>query len=173
MDRDFLRQLGEHTTSDAVVFSIGHNTSFESRPEGRFVRYVTPAGEVVEHRLASIAELAEGDSPFDSTDEEWQDKYLSLLMAIESAINRVRTTWPDLRDKVVMTVLDRLTFKPDITLGDELSTAIQDQIKLILSTSTYSMKEVLGCLKKVQSSVRRHHSVAGPTGYLDFIKDRI
>ncbi len=54
-----------------------------------------------------------------------------------------------------------------------MSIAIQDQIKLILSTDTYSIKEVLGCLKKVQRSVKRHHSVAGATGYLDFIKDRI
>ena len=173
MDEDFLHKLGGRSANDTVVFSIGRNTFFENRPEGRFVRYVNAAGRAIEHRLGSINDLVEGDRFFDSTDEEWQDRYLPLLTAIESAINRTRESRPDLRDRVVMTVLDRLITKPDIRLEHELSNAIQDQMRLILSTNSYSMKEVLGCLRKVQKSVKRHHSVGGPTGYLDFIRGRI
>ncbi len=99
--------------------------------------------------------------------------FFHLVSAIESAIARVYKRNPGLKDKTVITVLERLIGKPAVHLGDELSTTIQTNMRLILSAEPYSRKEVIGCLKKVQRSVKLHHSVDGPTGYLDFIKDQI
>lgn len=126
-----------------------------------------------ELELGTIEELCEGSAPFESTDEEWTDMYLPLLMAVESGINRAHASDPDLKDKIIITILKRLIMKPDINLNHPVTIAIQDNLKLTLATNTYSKKEVIGSLKKVLRSVTRHHSVNGSKGYLNFIKDQV
>jgi len=79
----------------------------------------------------------------------------------------------DLKDKILITILKRLIMKPDINLNHPAAIAIQDNLKLTLATNAYSKKEVIGSLKKVLRSVTRHHSVNGPKGYLNFIKDQV
>jgi hypothetical protein len=172
LNREFVSKLEKICDSGKTVFSIGHNTFFTHDGDTTVVRHVTDKG-TAELALGTIEELCEGSAPFESTDEDWIDMYLPLLMAIESGINRAHETHPDLRDKNLVTILERLIMKPDINLNNQVAAAIQDHIKLTLATNTYSKKEVIGALKKVLRSVRNHHAVDGPKGYLDFIKDRV
>ena len=173
MDQTFVAKIKAVTPENQAVFSIGNNTTFSQDGDDLLVRYTADSGAVVEHKLLGIDELLEGDAVFVSTDEDWQDRYLPLLMGIEAAIDRVYSRNPGLKDKTVIVVLDRLITKPSILIRDELIQAVQSNIRLILSTERYSRNELLGCLRKVQRSVKRHHSVDGPVGYLEFIKGKI
>jgi hypothetical protein len=48
-----------------------------------------------------------------------------------------------------------------------------DHLKITLATNSYSKKEVIGALRKMLRSVKRHHAVDGAKGYLKFIKDKV
>jgi len=172
LNREFVSKLEKISDSDKTVFSVGHNTFFTHDGNTTVVRYVTDKG-IAEYTLGSIEELCEGSAPFESTDDDWMDIYLPLLMAVESGINRAHKDNPDLRDKDLITILERLIMKPDINLINQVAVAIQDHIKLTLATNTYSKKEVIGSLRKVLRSVRNHHAIDGPKGYLNFIKDKV
>lgn len=173
MERDFADRIAKLNGNKTVVFSLDHNTTFYSLNDQLAVRYTSDSGEIIEHPLLNIEALVEGDAAFVSSDDDWQDKYLPLLTAIESAISHCYENQPGLKDKTVMAVIERLIMKADIKLNDELANTVQASMRLVLTTTSYSMKEVVGCLKKVLRSVKRHHSVDGPTGYLEFIKDKI
>jgi hypothetical protein len=172
LNKEFVSKIESISDSDKTVFSVGHNTFFTYDDNKTVIRYVTDKG-VAELSLGTIEELCEGNAPFESTDEDWMDIYLPLLMAIESAINRSHKDDPNLRDKDLFPVLERLIMKPDINLNSKVVIAIQENIKLILATNMYSLKEVKGSLKKVLRSVRNHHAVDGPKGYLDFIRGKV
>jgi hypothetical protein len=172
LNKEFVSKIEEISDSDEVVFSVGHNTFFTHEDDRTVVRYRTDGG-TVETQLGAIEEMCEGNRPFQSTDAEWIDVYLPLLMAIESAINRCHREDPDLKDKDLVPILKRLIVKPDINLEHAVAVAIQDHIKLTLCTNTYSKKEVIGGLKKVLRSVRNHHAVDGPKGYLNFIEGKV
>ena len=172
MDREFISKIEQISDSDKAVFSVGHNTFFTHDEDKTVVRYVTDKGKV-ESPLGTIEELCEGNASFESTDDDWIDKYLPLLMAIESAINRSHKENPDLRDKDIIRVLDRLIMKPDINLNSGVAAAIQDHVALTLATNRYSRKEVIGALKKVLRSARNHHTAGGPKGYLSFIRGKV
>jgi hypothetical protein len=173
MDRDFVAKLERVVGKQKTVFSIGNNTFFRQEGDRLLITYTTDSGETIEHTLSQIEQLLEGNAIFISSDDDWQDRYLPLLMAIETAIDSIYQRNPSLKDKVVITSLDRLIMKPSINIEDELIRAVQNNLRLALSTEVYSKGELLGCLRKVQRSAKRHHSVDGPTGYLDFIKDKV
>jgi hypothetical protein len=170
MDQELPAKLGVGPRGAGTVFSVGHNTRFEHRLGETVLLYTPKSGVTIEHVLRGMHEEWEGDTPFSSSDEDWVDRYLPLLTAIESGINSVYDADPDLSDKTVIAVLERLVTKPDVSLGQELSTSIQDRVRLLLSVERYSRREVIGCLKKVQKSARLHHAERGPRGYLDFIR---
>lgn len=172
MNKEFVSRISDLADSDKTVFSIGRNTFFTHDGGTTGVRYVTEKG-TAELALGTIEQLCEGSAPFESADEEWVDIYLPLLMAIESGINRAHEDDPNLKDKDLVTILERLVMKPDIHLESRVAVAIQDHVKLTLATSTYSKKEVIGALKKVLRSVKRHHAVEGPKGYLNFIRGKV
>ena len=153
-----------------IVFELGKNTHLSRRERETIARYVGESGEVVEHTLLPIAELVEGDAPFDASDDDALDRHLPLLMTIESAILSVRRAEPDLKDRTVIAVLERLISSPDIELAHPVSREIQNRLRLVLSTSRYSRRQVTGSLKKVLRSARLHHGSDGPQGYLDFIR---
>jgi hypothetical protein len=170
VDRTFKDLVSSVNSEDTVVFSIGRNTTFRRDTDALIVRYESQSGQVVEHRMKNIEELVEGDAESDSSDDNWTDKYLPLLQAIETAIDGRYIKDPGLHDKTVLAVVDRLVQRPDIRMDSPLVDDIQANLRLILSTMKFSRKEVVGSLRKVQKSIRRHHSVAGTTGYLDFIR---
>ena len=172
MNREFVAKLKETSNSGDHVFSIGHNTFFTHDGNRTTVRHVTENG-TVEFELDTIEELCEGTAPFESTDENWTDMYLPLVMAVESGISRAHASDPELKDKTVITILKRLIMRPDINLNHPVSIAVQENLKLTLATNAFSRKEVIGSLKKVLRSVTRRHTVDGPKGYLDFIKDKV
>jgi Mg2+ and Co2+ transporter CorA len=173
MDKDFVVKIREIHGKGDIIFSVDQNTFFVHSETASIVQYVNEKNEKIELQLGTIDELYEGDASFQSSDDDWTDKYLPLLMAIESAINRIQRTRSDMKDKNVMAVLERLLLNPNMKLHGDLSVAIQNHIKLTLATISYSRKEVVGCLKKVLQSVKNHHRIRGPKGYLNFIKDKV
>jgi hypothetical protein len=48
-----------------------------------------------------------------------------------------------------------------------------DNLKLTLNLYNFSRREVLGTLKRVLKSAKRHHKLDGSRGCLDFVKDYI
>jgi hypothetical protein len=172
LNREFVAKLKEISDSGDHVFSIGHNTFFTHDGNRTTVRHVTENG-TVELELGTIEELCEGNVPFESTDDDWTDMYLPLVMAVESGINRAHASDPELKDKMVITILQRLIMRPDINLNHPVAIAVQDNLELTLATNAFSKKEVIGSLKKVLPSVTRHHAVDGSKGYLNFIKDKV
>jgi hypothetical protein len=52
---------------------------------------------------------------------------------------------------------------------DELATAVQLKLRLVLSLNDYSRQDVRQALRKVKQSANRHNRDGGRRGYLDFI----
>jgi len=174
MDRAFINAIKQIAGADEVVFSIGHNTFFTHQGEATRVRYCHSELAVVGWELKSLASLHEGTRPFlDSDWDDLNDEYLPVLIAIESGILREYQQHPELKDKQVANVLTRLVSKPEIPLASNLARSIKDNLRLCLSTNDYSRKQVIGALRKVLKSVKRHHCAGGPRGYLNFIKERL
>ena len=144
MDKAFNDLISAITGGTTVVFSIGHNTTFQRDGDNLIVRYQSESGQVVEHCMKTIDELVEGSKEFGSSEDDWMDEYLPLLTAIETAIDGRYMKDPDLKDKMVLAVVDRLVQKPDIRMDSPLVDDIQANLRLILSTMKFSRKEVVG-----------------------------
>jgi hypothetical protein len=110
-----------------TVFSVGHNTFFTHDGGTTVVRYLTDRG-TAELALGTNEQLCEGNAPFESADDQWVDTYLPLLMAIESGINRAHEDDPKLKDKDLVTILERLAMKADIHLESRVAVAIQENL---------------------------------------------
>lgn len=170
MDKPFHEKVMRIAGDKDVVFSIGTNAHFSHEDEVTRIRYCPAGSEVVEWKLKPLASLYEGNRPFLASDsEDWDDEYLPVLHAVESGIQREYQNRPELKDKQVIHVLARLVENPEMRLPGSLVRTIQDYLRLCLSMNNYSRKEVIGALRKVLKSVKRHHGIDGPRGYLDFI----
>ena len=101
------------------------------------------------------------------------DKYLDLLHAIESAIKNVYLADPELTDSSVMLSLDKLSMKPEAVSPDAVIRAINQQLRLTLSTGDFSRDEVKAAVRKILASVKRHKATAGIQGYLNFIVEYV
>ena len=167
MDHGFIKAVEHVAGNEDVVFNVGENTFFTNQDEGTRVRYVHSESEVVDWELKPLASLYEGNEPFLASDsDDWNDEYLRLFIAIETAIRREYRERSELKDKQVIAVLSRLVSNPEIRLTGTLVRLIQNNLRLCLSANPYSKKEVIGALRKVLKSVKRHHHVDGPRGYL-------
>ena len=174
MDHEFVEAINQVAGDNDVVFNVGGNTEFIHQDEVTRIRYRHSDSAVVGWELKPLESLYEGNEPFLASDsDEWNDEYLPLLVAIESAIRGEYDERSELKDKQVIAVLSRLVIKPEIHLAGNLVQSIQDHLRLCLSTNRYSRKEVIGALRKVLKSVKRHHHVDGPRGYLEFIREML
>ena len=54
--------------------------------------------------------------------------------------------------------------------GDPLIEKLQFALRLLLSIQNYSRNDVRSAIRKVAKSVDRHTRLAGPRGYLQFIR---
>lgn len=174
MDKAFVDAIKQIAGDAEVVFNVGHNTFFVHQDEVTRVRYFHSESAVVGWELKPLASLYEGNRPFlDSDWDDLDDEYLPILIAIESGILREYREHPELKDKQVINVLTRLVSNPEMRLASKLARSIQDHLSLCLSTNDYSKKQVIGSLRKVLKSVKRHHSVDGAKGYLNFIQEKL
>lgn len=172
MDEAFVNAIKQAAGNDEVVFSIGHNTFFIHQDEVTRVRYHHSESAVVEWELKPLSSLYEGTEPFlDCNWDDLDDEYLPILIAIESGILREYHEHSELKDKQVINVLTRLASNPEMGLTSKLARSIQDHLSLCLSTNNYSRKQVIGSLRKVLKSAKRHHSIDGSRGYLNFIQE--
>jgi hypothetical protein len=174
MDKDFVTTMENTAGHNDFFLLFDYNTVFVHDAGITIVkrRGSEEGDEAFEYRLKPMSELFEGDRPFDASNgDDWSDVYLSLLVAIETAIMKTYGRRPEMKDKQVINVMTRLVAKPEMHLGSELALAIQDHLLVCLSGSVFSRKEVIGALRKVLKSAKRHHSIDGTRGYLEFIKD--
>jgi hypothetical protein len=173
MDSEFVDAIKQIAGDESIVFNIGVNTEFIHQDDVTRIRYRHSDSAVVGWELKPLESLYEGDYPFSASgSNKWDDEYMPLLHAIESAIRGEYLERSDPKDKQVIAVLSRLVSKPEMRLAGSLVRSIQDQLRLCLSANRYSRKEAIGALRKVLKSVKRHHQVDGPLGYLEFIRWR-
>jgi hypothetical protein len=52
---------------------VGNDTFFTQLKDKLVVTYHANDGQIIQHSLKTIAELAEGDAPFESSDSDWYD----------------------------------------------------------------------------------------------------
>ena len=170
MDEAFRKLIGKQDT----VFRLGTNTFFRHEGNQTIFEYVPEEDRKIEYTFKDLEQLYSGDQEFDYQSTDWNDdRYLPLLMNIESAITAVYRADPTLKDKQVIAVLERLTTKPKMSLPNPSAVSIQDNLKLTLSLYNFSRREVIGALKRVLKSAKRHHKLDGSRGYLDFVKGYI
>lgn len=147
---------------------------FGERAGKTVVRAESPDGRGFEHELQELealwARMEQGEPVTPAGQEE---AYAPLLMAIESAISGYYHEHPDLKDRHVIEVLQGLVRKPGLVYQGGLRRRIQQHLQLNLSTDEYTRREVTACLRYVLRSAKRHHAVAGPRGYLEFIVDYV
>ena len=170
MDEVFRKLIGKEDT----VFRLGTDTFFRHEGTQTIFEYAPEEDRRIEYTFKALEQLYSGDQEFDYQSTDWNDdRYLPLLINIESAITAVYRTEPVLKDKQVIAVLERLTTKPEMKLANLLAVSIQDNLTLTLSLYDFSRREVIGALKRVLKSAKRHHKLDGSRGYLDFVKNYI
>jgi hypothetical protein len=151
------------------VFRLEIDTFFIEKEDGLYIKYTPRKRNVLEYKLKELPELYTGDALFNAENDETLDQYLPLLQSIELAIKTYYKDHPDLKDKNVIAILERLIQKPEIKPYTELMALIQNNLRLCLSCNAYSKKETIGGLKRILKSVKLHHQLDGSQGYLDFI----
>jgi hypothetical protein len=133
----------------------------------------TPQGtrELTLRPLAELYGAGTGRPTIDPEDEP----FIPLFLAIEQTIVREDQKGPArLTDGGVALTLDRLAMNPEGDPGiDPLARHLQLELRLQLSLNDYSRQEVRGALRKIGKSVVRHTRLAGPRGYLSFIREYV
>lgn len=173
MDRkinDFFKEYIPHDKD--FIFKIGVNTFFKEKEDGVYLIYKPGNDEVIEYKLKELEELYEGEKLFNLVTDADIDYYWPLLESIESAIDETYQDNQELKDKNIKVILERLQQKPEININSKIIKLIQNNLKVCLSFNIYSKKEVKGAFKRILKSLKYHHQIDGPTGYLDFLKHR-
>lgn len=175
MDKIFIELIKKKSSMNKeFIFHSGTDTSFAEKDDGLYLRYITPKKkEVWEYKLKELSELYEGDGVFSFESDEETEHYIPLMEAIESAIDLYYIGHPDLKDKNVISTLEQLILKTDVKPYSELLKAIQNNLRLCLSTNIYSKQEVKGGLKRILKSVKFHHQMDGAQGYVNFVGYRL
>ena len=128
------------------------------------------AGGSVRYTLKPLSELWGKDRGVTSINPA-DDRYMPLLLCIETEIMNHDDAAEDLTDGPVGLALDRMSLNPACDPGnDALCRRIQLGLRLNLSLNDYSKQEVKLAIRKIAKSVERHTTVAGIRGYLDFIR---
>lgn len=174
MDKEFkekLNAISEWTTLDDKSEESALSIWFHEHEDG-LVRMRSEKGELV-YKLKPLPELFSVGKSGMPTISWKDDKYLDLLHAIESAIKNVYLADPELTDSSVMLSLDKLSMNPEAVSADAVIRAINQQLRLTLSTGNFSRDEVKAAVRKILASVKRHKATAGIQGYLDFIMEYV
>lgn len=130
----------------------------------------------------------------------FEEQYFDVLHAIESAIVRIYTAHPEMKDRHATSALKGLmrTYKaalaqhpaPRIKLNaleQMLYSEIEAAMKIFMSgftpaessseVKTYTIDEIIACLKRIQSSITTWTKTQGYganiNGYLEFVKDYV
>jgi hypothetical protein len=170
MDEAFEKKIVEFFKNDPII--VGKNVIFKEEDEVLSVELRGENGNSYTHVLKKIKELYEGDGFFVSSPSKWEEKYLPLVLCIESEINSYYDEHEDLKDKTVISLLERLLLSPDMKPSGELDHLIKKNLRLCLSMNGYSKKEFDGTINKILKSVKIHHKSDGARGYLDFISGK-
>ena len=165
-----LIEMIENVGIEEKQFNIGKDTFYREEDGSLILIYHHENGNF-EYRIKEIDELYEGDRDFDYQDDSWHDQYLPLLLAIETTILDYYGKNPAIKDKTIITILDKLARNPGITFPNQLLENIQRDLRLSLSINSYSKSEVVGSFKRVLKSAKNHHRTDGPRGYLEFIHE--
>jgi len=124
--------------------------------------------EKIEHRLKPMQELFDGEGHRLRIDGR-EDRYRSLLMAIETPIVNVYRARPVLKDKDVISALGEVIRFLDAEPIGSLGKEVHRWLRVCLSLNAHTRQETLAALECVLKSVKLHKSIDGPQGYLDFI----
>ena len=133
------------------------------------IEIVSP-GEPAAYTLKPLAGLY-GRGVNAETIDPQSDDYLPLLLAIEESIIHYFGAHADLTDSQVLSMLERLAMKPEMSVEKNPPAAeVQMSLRLLLSAHDYSRWDVQRALRKIIKSVQRHARDAGPRSYLRFIR---
>ena len=142
MDSHLIKLLDEQGI-EGKYFEIGKDT-FYREEDGKLLLVYRSENKKLEYRLKDIAELYDGDREFDYQDDSWHDRYLPILLSIETKILGFYKEHPDLKDRMVITILEALVKNPESKFPHKLLNNIQNDLRLNLSVNTYSKAEVIG-----------------------------
>jgi len=124
--------------------------------------------------LKPLKELFCSEDEVTAVDTEDED-HLEMLEAIEEAILIFYEHHPEITDTDVLMTLDRLSKflgRDNFYAKDSLAAAIETKLRMTLSFTEYSFRDVRKFLNCILRSVERRKKVNGPRGYLDFIKEQ-
>lgn len=169
MDLNLLKKISDNNI-DIKNFVIGENTFFKKIDGESFVEIISKNNSKIIHKLDLIKNLYSGDNSFDYESKDWDDKYMPILLCVETAICGYYIHNPDLNDKTVINILERLILNPDIKIPNDLINSLQNNLKFCLCLNNYSRHEIKGSLKRIPKSAKRHHKIDGRTGYSDFLE---
>ncbi len=162
MDKEFVEKLDAVSVwtkkKDKSDLSE-HTISFHEGEDGLVM--VSASKGSFEFRLRPLQELfssTKADTGSMKTDDP---AALQLLHAIEGEIKRRYMKNPELTDSSVLLALDTLAMKPEAVSRDVLAKAIQNSLRLLLSTDDYSRDEVKWAIRKILASVKRHKAAGG------------
>lgn len=174
MDKEFVEKLDairEGSKEDDTHEQSDFSLSYSDKEDG-LVLVETSQGSF-EHRVKPLQELYAPGHTRNAGINTDDPRDLQLLFTIEGAIKREYEKDHSLVDSSVMLALDKMAVKPESLSNDAIIKAIQNNLRLLLSTHDYSRDEVKQAVRKILRSVKRHKDSGGIRGYLDFILEHV
>jgi hypothetical protein len=174
MDKKFndkLDSISAWTKEDAAHDISDFSLSYSEQEDGLVLLSASKGS--FEYRMLPLQELFTPGRSGSAVIKWDEPRYLNLLHAIESSIKRLYIEDAELTDVSVLLALDKLAIKPETWANDAVIRRINRDLRMMLSMSDYSRDEVKSAVRKILVSVKRHNSLAGARGYLDFIMEHV
>ena len=159
MDQELVKIAGGNRLRvvDAMAGSLEIDT-----PEGLTQWTLKPLGELYGNGVGA------------ATVDPLNERYMPLFYAIEEGIVELAREDRTMTDARALLALERLGMSPEGEAGnDVLVKYLQFKLRMVLSMNDYSRQEVKAAAKKIARSVERHTKLAGPHGYLMFIRRQL
>ena len=118
-------------------FTVGKDTFYKEEDGTLFVTHHSGENQM-EYQLRNIGELYEGSEYFDFQDDSWNDKYLPLLLSIETVIVDYFRKHPRIKDRTVISVLEPLSKNPETKYIHEGKYVAEVDVELVINEEEWS-----------------------------------
>ena len=105
--------------------------------------------------------------------KDTKEEMMSLLYQIERTIKDYYIIDQSLTDSSVIMALEQLSMKPEAPIQNDFLRNMTDNLRMFMSTHSFSRSELRQGINRVLRSARRHNKIDGIRGYLNFIREHV
>lgn len=170
MDHEFIEKMNsisEFKKLSETEEQFAFSATFDKEKDG-LIKITADNGEFI-YQLKPLKELYVEQESKKNTEEEM----MSLLYQIEGTIKVYDIENHDLTDASIIMALERLSMKPEAPAQNDFLRNITDNLRMFMSTHSFSRSKLRQGINRVLRSARRHNKIDGIRGYLNFIREHV